>query len=108
MKAWTVSPLCEFFGIVFFAETRGKAKSLAMQNDIFGDYHFTKLEARRLSVADKMYNNRSEMDWDNQDDRSFLIKECGWHCEYPEFEDCLNCKANEYCDIYNDSLESEV
>ena len=100
MKAWKVNAKDEFYSTVVFAETRGKAKSLALNTDCCDDIDFTDIEARRFPEADKMYNGRNEMDWYNLNDRLFLVKECNWRCEYPEFEDCKKCIAKEHCSEY--------
>jgi len=100
VKAWKVTEKDEFYSTVVFAETRGKAKSLALNTGCCGDVPFIDIEVSRFPGADKMYNGRYEMDWDNQDDRLFLVKENGWRCEYPEFEDCKKCIAKDYCDKY--------
>lgn len=111
MKAWKVNAKDEFCSTVVFAETRGKAKSLALNTDCCEDTDFIDIEVKRFPEADKMYNGRKEMNWENQNDRLFLVKECNWRCEDVEFEDCKKCIAKDYCSEYEymaDEFESEV
>lgn len=81
IKAWLVQDKCDYYGCatVVFAETRGKAKSIALHTVTFSDSSFIDLIVLRLPVADKMYSpGKQEMDWYNKKDRSFLMKECGF------------------------------
>lgn len=99
MKAWIVKEKDEFCATVVFAESCSKAKSLAMSTDCCNDVPYIRIEARRCPIADKQYRGQMEMDWDNPDDRLFLVKECGFYCEYAEPENCKKCYAREYCDF---------
>ena len=111
MKAWLVREKDEFCATVVFAETRGKAKALALCTDCCEDADFCHIEVRRLPHIDKYYKDgKREMEWENPNDRIVLVKECGFHCDYDIFdiEDCEICSAKEYCDKYQEYLESEV
>ena len=108
MKAWRVSSKYGEFSTVVFAETRGKAKSLALATDACEDADFCEIEVRREKDLDKYYRDgKNEMHWDNPMDRIALVKECGFHChpDYFEFEECSACSAKEHCDYYHDYLE---
>ncbi len=110
MKAWLVRIKDEFCATVVFAETRGKAKSLAMLTTACEDAGFCDIEVKREPQMDKYYvEGKKEMDWFDPKDRIALVKECGFHCdiEYWERKDCVECPAKEYCGYYQDSLESE-
>ena len=48
MKAWLVREKDEFCAEVVFAETRGKARSLALSTDCCEDANFTDIEVRRM------------------------------------------------------------
>ena len=79
MKAWLIrennTDGCE----VVFAETRGKAKSIALRTDTFSEYNFCDLEVCRKPVIDKYYKDgKTLMDWGNQKDRLALVKELGF------------------------------
>ena len=104
MKAYKISDLkgyCEYSTIVF-AESRGKAKAIAITTDSFNDYDYTEISARRVPALDKYYFGREEMDWDNDTDRIALVREAGFSCnpEYWEEEDCERCPARQWCDWY--------
>lgn len=108
MKAWIVKVKYEPGTSVVFAETRGKAKSLARDTDYFTDFHFCDIEARRVPQIDKYYKDgKFEMDWYNPQDRLALVKELGFVCDYDCFylEECAHCSAQKYCDLYNDRKE---
>lgn len=105
MKAWIVKEKDEFSATVVFAETRGKARSLARYTDACEDADFCDIEVRREPSMDKYYKEgKTEIDWDNPKDRIALVKECGFHCDYyyVDWDDCEDCPAKEYCDVYKD------
>lgn len=81
MKAWEVRNDDIEFCEVVFAETRGKARSIALQTDTFSECDFCDLRVYRLRNIDKYYKDgKTRMDWDNQKDRLALVKECGFSC----------------------------
>lgn len=104
MKAWQVYTIDEQYSAVVFAETRGKAKAIALSRDEFEEAQYTDIMAQRLPKADKQYRDgKREMEWHDCCDRIFLVKECGFQCA-PDFagEECDYCPAADYCDYYND------
>lgn len=106
MKAWQCTPKNQFYSTIVFAETRGKARAYASYCDGFEGTDFVDIEVRRLPKADCMCKGRTEMDWENNEDRLFLVKEYGYSCgEYYEESDCIECCAKEYCDKW---LEREA
>ena len=111
MKAWLIRPKDYCGAEIIFAETRGKARYMAMSTDCCDSFQFTDIEVHRASYADKYYKEgKWHLDWGNPKDRVVLVKDCGFVCdyEYLEWEDCENCPAKEYCDRYQDHLgESE-
>ncbi len=105
MKAWLVREKDEFCATVVFAETRGKARALAMHTEACEDAEFVNIEVSRQPQMDKYYiEGKKEMDWFNSKDRIALVKDCGFVCDrdYWEREDCDNCPAKEDCDQYAD------
>lgn len=105
MKAWLVRENGERSATVVFAETRGKARALAMHTDALEDVRFCDIEAYRKPDLDKYYvEGKKEMNWLKWDDRIALVKDAGFVCDpdYWELEDCENCPAKEYCDKYKD------
>lgn len=106
MKAWVVREKYKFYSAVVFAETSGKAKSIASGIDGFEHADFCHLEVRRVPRMDKYYKNgKIELDWSNQQDRIALVKYCGFYCERVEIEECKNCQAREFCSNWEESEE---
>lgn len=107
MKAWIVRIKEEFCATVVFAETRGKAKSIALSTETCCDADFCDIEVRRCSKLDKYYvNGKREMYWNIPKDRLALVQECGFVCDpdYWEPRLCEDCSGKECCDKYLDSL----
>lgn len=105
MKAWIVREKNEFCAAVVFAQTRRKAKVLAMQTDACDGADFMDIEVHRAKEADKYYQDgKTQLDWDNDADKIVLVKECGFVCDIDFFEpeNCVTCVAKEYCDQYSD------
>ncbi len=100
MKAWLVNEKYEFCHAVVFAETRGKAKSLALLcTSCCEDANFCDIEVSRAPQMDKYYvEGKTEMDWFDPKDRIALVKECGFYCENPIAECCKCCPAKDFCD----------
>ena len=66
MKAWLARDKDEFCATVVFAETRGKAKVIAMHTKTCEDTDFIYIEVRREPQMDKYYTEgQKEMDWFN-------------------------------------------
>ena len=111
MKAWLVREKDEFSATVVFAETRGKARSLAQHTDACEDAHFCDIDVYRRPTLDKYYvEGKRELDWFNSQDRIALVKDGNFVCDpiYWEWEDCESCPANECCHKYQDRIsESE-
>lgn len=105
MKAWLVRDKNEFCAEVVFAETRGKARALALSSECCENSRFTDIEAYRQPQADKYYKEgKWRLDWENPQDRIALVKDCGFYCddEIFEFADCEACAAKQYCDRHTD------
>ena len=102
MKAWLVREKGEFCAAVVFAETRGKARSLALHTDSCEDVPFTDIEVHRMKPADKYYKEgKRQLDWEIAKDRIALVKDCGFMCGFDfDLEDCEMCYAKECCDRY--------
>ena len=102
MKAYKITDLkgyCEYATIVF-AESRGKAKAIAITTDSFNDYDYTEISARRVPTLDKYYRGECEMDWYDSGDRIAMVKDAGFSCapDCWEPEDCDKCPARQWCD----------
>ena len=111
MKAWRVGSKYVQWSTVVFAETRGKARALALTTDACEDADFCDIEVYRMPQADKCYTDgKVEMDWYNPKDRLVLVRDCGYTCDYDAFglEYCADCSGKGYCDQYQDYIrESE-
>lgn len=82
MKAWLVRENGEFATTVVFAETRGKARSLAMHTEACEGVRFCDIEAYRKPALDKYYvEGKTEMSWFNSEDRIALVKDGGFVCD---------------------------
>ncbi|MBQ7912958.1 MAG: hypothetical protein IJ308_04325 [Clostridia bacterium] len=106
MKAWIAREKDGFSAAVVFAETRGKARALARNTDACEDCDWCDIEVYRLPKIDKYYKEgKKEMDWCDPKDRIILVKECGFRCEIINDDECEECAAKEYCDLYKDYVE---
>ena len=95
----SVNEKYETASAVVFAETRGKAKALALCTSSCEDAKFLDIEVSRVPEMDKYYaEGKTEMDWSDPKDRVALVKECGFCCRHPIAEDCKDCSAKEFCD----------
>ena len=102
-KAYCARPKWGDCSTVVFAESRGKAKSIAMSTEACEDVNFLNLEVYRLPNMDKYYKpDKSEMDWLDPEDRIALVKDADFRCEYVELGECKQCPAREYCSEYKD------
>lgn len=108
MKAWLVRNEIHCCATVVFAETRGKARALALHTDTCEDCDFIDIPVYRLPKADKYYKDgKWELDWFNSKDRVIFVKELGFSCYDVDLIVCENCSAKEYCDTYKDEKEWE-
>lgn len=108
MKAWLVREKNEFCATVVFADTRGKARAMALHTDCCEDADFCSIEVHRQPQMDKYYTDgKREMDCEDSQDRIALVKDCGFSCSEDVFDidDCEICPAKEYCDKYSDYVE---
>ena len=102
MKAYTVQDRVDpLFSTVVFAETAGKARAIAQHTYVCEDLNFTDIRVLRLPALDKFYRGKSEMDWDNMEDRIVMVKfanyECSSEIDNPE---CEVCHAKVWCGRY--------
>lgn len=108
MKAWLVKDKNEFCATVVFAETRGKARSIAMHTEACEDVDFCNIEVHREKQIDKYYiEGKTKMDWYDDNDRLALVKESGFYCEEIDEDMCEDCPAKEYCDSYIDYIDQK-
>lgn len=106
MKAWEVSDKWNYEGYstVVFAETRSKAKTLALAMDACEDAQYIDIEARRMPDLDSEYRGHFEMEWDDPQDRAALIAH-GWTCIEPEPDECEACVGKSECETYSSYLK---
>jgi len=112
MKAWNVFDKNRYaeYSIIVFAETKGKAVSLAIGTDEFPkcDWDFTELRARREPDLDDAYRGSWRMEWNNDADRLAMVR-IGYHCGDDAFDpdDCEHCVAKDECSMYAEYREEE-
>lgn len=111
MKSWYVEHRWEpdYGAEIIFAETAGKAKSIALYTDTFEDIcEYTELRARRSPNFDKYYKDgKRRMDFSNDEERIILCQH-GFYCyqDTVDYEmDCSICSAKDFCSLYKDYLE---
>lgn len=110
MKAWHVRDKQAYtdFAAIVFAETRGKAHSIAMNTDACEDAKWNDISVRRAPDLDRFYRGLSEMDWYNENDMVAMVRYGGFRCSYEmsitELE-CEKCAAKEWCERYTDEAE---
>lgn len=108
MKAWIVSDkeAWENEAAIVFAETRGKAKSVALSTDACSEGRFTDLVATRCPEADELYKEgKREADWDDPKDRLVMVRDLGFSCEDKDLKKCDRCCARKYCSKYEGDLK---
>lgn len=103
MKAWKVWDENSWEGgsTIVFAETRGKAKAIAVNTDACYGARFIDISVSRLKAADKLYKGDSEIDWYDNDTRLALVRDFDWSCYETSFE-CDTCVARKYCNKWED------
>lgn len=107
MKAYKVTDkqcACGYSTIIF-AETREKARAIALWSDAFDWFGLSYLDfwVKRVPALDKYYRGKSEMEWDDPDDRIAMVKEAGFICSYeydPTELECKQCPAKQWCERY--------
>ena len=100
MKAWLALNKTDDEGAmaIVFAETAGKAKALALHTAACEDSNFTDISVSRMPKADKMYKpGKIEMDWNDPNDRLFMVKHCSFYCIDKNEKLCRECNAKKYC-----------
>ena len=97
-KAWIVSNRFYEYVAVVFAETRGKARELALCTGYFEDCRFIDISAVRLPEADHLCPEKGfELDWDIPEHREMLYK-IGYRCLDSALKNCIDCPCKDYCE----------
>ena len=106
MKAWKIFCRADFYcRAVVFAETSGKAKSLAMRYEPSCEFlSFIELQAFRAPELDVWYHEKPFLDWDDPNDRNFALAN-GFKCEDAYEPYCVDCFKKDKCEEYADYLE---
>ena len=102
MKAWIVlDKNGETGAVIVYAETRGKAVSLCMNDESFEDYDYIELYAKRFKEYDKYYDGKEKVDfWNDEQHRTRLVKDFGWSCIDGKDYYCDDCPAKEWCQAW--------
>ena len=92
-KAWVD---CGDGSTVVFAETRNKAKVIALSCDCCEDAPYIDIRVHRMKELDHLYQGKPEMDWYDDETRLLLVRDFGWSCAEPSWE-CDSCCCKKYC-----------
>lgn len=108
MKAWLVEEPDEGYATIVFAKRRNKARYLAIQYDeSLQDYRYDEVRATRMPQLDECAGDSPYvMDFNIDEDRLIMVRDAGFSCFEPEYDDCEKCVAKDYCDKYEDYLET--
>lgn len=109
MKAWICRDRngATDLAVVVFAETAGKAKSLAQCTEVCEDVAFIDIQCHRCPKADNDHGDKAILDWYDNEDRLILVRDCGFYCSYEMlFSDCncAECNARKYCSRYESNM----
>lgn len=85
---------------VVFAETRNKAKVIAMYCDCCEGAKYAEICIRRMKGLDSLYKGRSEIDWYDHETRLVLVRDYGWRCLEPYHPECEICLAKKHCSYW--------
>lgn len=107
MKAYQVCADNTDGSIVVFAENSNQARYYGCRTDELDYEGYMNLRAYRLPKIDKFYQEgKAYVNWDEDDEiRDILIKEYGWCCLEPQYENCMRCGSEHCCE---QSLLKEV
>ena len=92
---------------IVFAKTRNEAKVIALSCDCCEGAEYIDVCIRRVKELDCLYKGKSEIDWWDSETRIVLVRDFGWQCYDPQYDDCEDCPAKDYCDAYKE-LEGET
>ena len=81
---------------IVFAETRNRAKVIAMGCDSCEDAPYTDIRVKRMKELDHLYKGNSEMNWYDDETRLLFVRDFGWACIEPSWE-CDSCNCKKYC-----------
>lgn len=108
MKAWQIEEPYEGYATIVFADTRNKAKYLAIQYDeALQECGYAEVRAIRRPELDKYAGDSPHtMDFSSDEDRLIMVREAGFRCLEPDYDDCEKCVAKDYCGEYKDYSEN--
>ena len=87
------------FATVVFAETRNKAKAIAVNTDCLEGVEYTDISATRIPALDRFYRGKKEMDWYDDEDKIAMVRYGNFTCSYEfDTEDCETCSAKQWCE----------
>ena len=105
MKAYQVWDCKDDYGYstIVFAENCRKAKIIAQSTDVCGNTEYINIRVKRCKQADCIYKGSCEIDWDDMEQRLFLVKNLGWACvDIYDEQECEKCSAKPNCRYYQD------
>ena len=103
MRSWKVSaPRWGEHMTVVFADNEMQAKENAVKLAVsFYGIDPEDIKAERYEEADDLYAGYVEIDWYDDDTRTFLVKH-GWTCGEKDADWCDSCKAKQWCGLWED------
>ena len=102
-KAWGFYEDIEGITEIVFADTRGKARMYLKELDTFDNYRYIDINPRRKKALDYLdHENGYVMDWNKEEDRIAMVKDISFYCAFPDKEECKECCAREWCDVYKE------
>ena len=107
-KAWCCINEEWCMPVVVFADTRGKAKSYFMKQDTVGYFNFCIIKPHRIKKLDYLDKpNGYVMNWHKDEDKLPMVRDGGFNCREVYREDCKECCANKWCDVYKEENNNE-
>lgn len=100
MKAWIGTSKYHAGEVIVFANNRRCAKNIIFEDGIFAEDKFADIRVIRFPLADNQYRGSPKMDFNNLEDRKFLVKECGYYCDEIIDSECDKCLTKKWCYLF--------
>lgn len=100
MKAYVVTTRCCDNGSdIVWAESANQAKVMAQSCDCCLDEPYTEIRVKRMPELDGMEDKvpYGGSAWNSDEIRTILVRDHDWACLEPEYSDCDNCCAKQWC-----------
>jgi len=105
MKAWVVTSDVVEVSVIVFAETRGRAKTLALKTDWLHAEDYADLRCRRESRLDAMAQQRGETVIDGSSPTcQRTMRGLGWYEIEGRYQECGECGLHEWDQVPESQL----